>query len=218
LDRIETANHHPSYGILRFGRVQGTPESLFGTHLHPQNFIQMELNRGEHIRDNGADYYFPKESLVRCWMSNSQFAEMITSMNAGSGVPVTIRQFNGDDLPYPPEQEVGTKTIHNYFKERMKGFSKDIKENRKDIEDILNKSGTINKGDKKKLKGIFDKMLMEVESNIPFFLEQYEESSQKIVENAKTEIDSFVTHMAMKIGIEKLKSGFSDVLKLEESK
>jgi len=217
MDRTATVNTHPSYGILRFGRIQGTPKSLFGTHLHPQNFIQMQLCRGERVYQDGRDYYFGHEPLTRCWMTNSQFAELITAVNAGSGVPVTIRQLPGeDDIPYPPDQDVGTETVHSYFKDRMEGFSKDIKENRESIEEILDKPGSINKGDKKKLKAIFESILQEVESNIPFFLEEYEDASQKIMTHAKTEIDSFVTHMAMKIGIEKLKSGFSDVLQLEE--
>jgi len=51
----------------------------------------MYLREGEVSRELNRDFYFGGKRIVECEMSYSQFAEAITSMNMGTGVPVTIR-------------------------------------------------------------------------------------------------------------------------------
>jgi len=46
-------------------------------------------------------------------MSQSQFSEAITSMNVGSGVPVTIRSVMGKSMPLCQEKTIREKTSEN---------------------------------------------------------------------------------------------------------
>jgi hypothetical protein len=176
--------------------------------------------RGERHASEGSEYYYGKEVLLRAWMSANQFAECITTMNIGMGVPCTLRQIKEEgNLPYPPEQTVRTEEMHAYFKQRMTGFSTVLKESMGRVDAILNKTGTLTKADKKQLSDIMCSTLQEINSNIPYMLEEYEEATQKLVIQAKTEFDSFVTHAATRIGLEQMaKSGLKDMQLLENEK
>jgi ElaB/YqjD/DUF883 family membrane-anchored ribosome-binding protein len=210
---------HPSYGLLQFNRVQGSPKNLFGTHLKPQHFIELKVLRGERHAGLGSEHYYGKEVLLRAWMSANQFAECITTMNIGMGIPCTLRQVKGEgELPYPPEQTVRTEEMHAHFKKRISGFSSSLKESVKQVEAILNKTGSITKGDRQQLHDIMCSALQEVDSNIPYILEEYEEATQKLVVQAKTEFDSFVTHAATRIGLEQIsKNGLANMQLLEDN-
>jgi len=205
---------HESYGLIRFNRVTGSPKTLFGTHLKPQHFIEMTVLKGERINKDGYEHYYGNEQLIRVWMSATQFAECITSMNMGMGVPCTIRSLHKEkDFDFPPEQIIETEKIQTYFRKRMKDFGSTIREKLKSVRTILDKSGSITKGDRNFISNSLSETLQEIELNIPFFLEEYEEASQKIVTQAKTEFDAFVTHAATRIGLDEIaKSGIKTIL------
>lgn len=196
---------HPSYGLVQFNRIQGSPKNLFGTHLQPQHFIELKVVKGERQETDGFESYYGKETLLRVWMSTTQFSECITSMDIGTGVPCTIRQTEQNrDVPYPPTQYVPTERVQAYFETRMKEFGKDVRTRLEDLETILNKEGAITKKDRETIRKSYSGILQEVESNIPYFLTRYEEAAQKIVTQAKTELDSFVTHAAVRIGLDQI--------------
>ena len=88
---FEKKEKHPSYGMLGFSRRQGSKTNLFGSSIQHQNTISMTLRQGEMHRGLNTDWFFGGDVIVEVEMSQAQFAEAITSMNMGSGVPVTIR-------------------------------------------------------------------------------------------------------------------------------
>jgi hypothetical protein len=206
---------HPSYGLIQFNRVTGTPQNLFGTNLKVQNFIEFKVLRGERHESDTREDYYGNEILIRGWMSANQFAECITNMNVGHGVPCTLRDiYKVGDLPYPPQQPVRTHKIQEAFEEKMKSFAAKLENSLKQINVILDKTGSINKSDRVELKRTLTDSIMEVKSNIPFMLNEYDEAAQKMVTQAKTEFDSFVTHAAMRIGMEQMTANGLDKIKL----
>ena len=87
-----TKTSHPSYGTLAFSRRtggRGTP--LFGSSIEHRDTIAMTLYHADITRGLHYDSIYGDKKIVEVEMSYSQFAEVITSMNMGSGVPVTVR-------------------------------------------------------------------------------------------------------------------------------
>ena len=88
---------HPSYGILRLTRASngGQGVALFGSSIHHNNTIRLSISKGfEERKENETRYYgyaAMKDSYIDLEMCYSQFAEAITSIGMGEGVPVTIR-------------------------------------------------------------------------------------------------------------------------------
>lgn len=83
---------HPSYGMISFNRESCSPAtSLFGSSIKHGNAIRMILFHAEIERGLNKDWFYAKGRIVEIEMSQSQFADAITSLNIGEGVPCTIR-------------------------------------------------------------------------------------------------------------------------------
>ena len=93
---------HPSYGMIRLSRssIGGGGTALFGSSIMHNDVIRLSISKGIMEREGSEDRFFARESMkdqiVEVEMSYTQFAEAITSLNIGGGVPVTITRLNGD--------------------------------------------------------------------------------------------------------------------------
>ena len=194
---------HPSFGMLRFSRIHGRSGYLFGTEIQADNYIQLELSLGELQRDLSNDWYHDRDTMFRIKMSPNQFSELITTLNIGSGVPVTIEEVMGEKIEQCNDMESKKTYTHNQFKQRMAEFMSEINSKYKEAEQIINKKN-LSKDDQEKLKWFYQRMSQEVKQNIPFFVKCFQEVMDKVVLDAKSEIDSALLHSVVSAGIEAL--------------
>ena len=82
-----------------------------------------------------------------------------------------------------------------------------MKEFRTEAANLLDGKKPLSKAEKEAIKGVLDKTIMEVESNAPFVLEQFTESTEKIVVQAKAEVEAFASHAVQVAGLEALSQG-----------
>ena len=87
----EEIYNHPAFGMVGFYHTHGGKEVLFGSSIEHNNTVVLELKHGYSRRGLHNDYFYGKGLIARVEMSFSQFAELISSPNNGSGVPCTIR-------------------------------------------------------------------------------------------------------------------------------
>lgn len=92
---------------------------------------------------------------------------------------------------------------HNQFRQRMAELLVDINKRWKDIENIIDKK-TLTKDEQRELKLFYDKLTTEVKSNIPFFAKCFQDVMDKVVLDAKMEIDSALLHSVVAAGIKAL--------------
>ena len=203
---LEESKTHESYGMVRIGRISGGDGRFFGSHIRCNNYITIEVSEAEIKNDLGRDWFFPKKKKISVKLTPTQFSELITTTN-GSGVPCTVEEFNGKRLqPIPEDDKTEAYKAVEYFKERMSKFDDEIQKFDIELEEILEKK-TINKDDRKKLKDQLSRMHQEVAGNIPFYMEQFNDSANKIVSQAKSEVDAFTTHIIKKAGLEAIHKG-----------
>lgn len=83
---------HESFGMMGFSRVQcgGDGAALHGSDLKHNTLIRMTLSHGSKKRGLSNDWYHAEGRIAEVEMSQNQFSEMITSMNMGDGIPVTL--------------------------------------------------------------------------------------------------------------------------------
>ena len=199
----EKIYEHPSFGMLRFSRINGRSGYLFGSEIQADNYVQLELSNGEMKRDLTDDDFYAKKNLFRVKMSPNQFAELITTLNYGSGVPCTI-EFIGKDIIKQCDTIKSRKTqTQEQFKQRLANFMVEMNHQYSDIQKIIS-SGNLSKENKKKLIWFYEKVQQEIKSNIPFFLRCFQESMDKVVLDAKTEIDAAIQHKIVSAGIKTL--------------
>jgi hypothetical protein len=69
-------------------------------------------------------------------MSAAQFADMITSLNMGSGTPCTLHYLAGVEVPSPPDHVTEAEHIRDNFAGSLDKYKAKVRAYRKKIEDL----------------------------------------------------------------------------------
>jgi hypothetical protein len=198
-ERIES---HPSYGLARFSRVSGRT-NLFGSEFEHQHFMSLTITRAERHRDLSRDWYFGREELIEIDLSEAQFVEMITTPNIGQGVPVTLNHVMGERMPPVPRREETIKVHRAEMKEDARRCMTELNTGIAAFEKAI-EAGTLSKGKLREILQHFISAERAVSDALPFVEKQFGEAMENTVARAKTEIDAYVSQMAMRIGVKAL--------------
>ena len=203
MNREEQIYKHPSFGIIRFSRVNGQSKYLFGSEIQSDNFIELTISEGEMKRDMSKDWFSEGKEKIVVKMSQNQFAELITTMNYCPGVPCTIIKDQNGLVEQVEGLESKKTYTHNQFRQRMNDFMSEIDEKFDSAQQILKKSN-ITKKDREELLWFYQRISQEVKENIPFFAECFQEVMDKVIVDAKMEIDSAINHTIIEAGVKAL--------------
>lgn len=200
---------HPSYGMISVHRQQGTKSDLFGSSVQ-NHFSTLVITIKEGVREHSLsrDWYHGDKIVCAVELSHAQFAEMITTPNVGDGVPCTIRYTRDGKfvrVEEPPPQMVEAEKVKTNFRKLTTAFVKRIEKSKKEVETLLLGKKAPSKEARKRAVGILDKIIMELASNEPFRVSQFNEATEKVITAAKAEIDGFVTRAVMVTGLKELK-------------
>lgn len=192
MDMFKNTKKHPSYGMLSFSRCHsGGEKALFGSSILHNNTITLTLREGEVDRHLNRDWYHGQKRLFEVEMSYSQFAELISSMNQGDGIPVTIREVMGErkeDCPFENKRMEFVNDFTNKIKE-VQTVCNDLINNTKKLFDTKK---PLNKSEKENILSQLETIKREVNSNIPFIADSFNEQMDKTVLEAKGEFESFI--------------------------
>lgn len=196
---------HESYGMVGFSRVSGDSGRMFGSSLPNQStFIRLRVTRGVRHHRLGEDrYHGETKTMLELDLSAAQFAELLTSMNVGSGVPCTLRVVDGRQVEKCPEEKLEAQQVRDDFKEKTAQVARNMDDSKKRIDALLAKK-TVSQSDRKEVADLLGLIIQDVRSNMPFWLDQFHEATGKIITSAKAEIDSFMTHAVMSAGYKAL--------------
>ena len=205
---------HESYGLVGVSRVthsHGT--SLFGSSIKHSNTIRLSIKTAEVDRHLNRDWYHGSDQLIEIELSPTQFAEMITCMNMGNGVPCTLRYLEDHKrLENPPEVKQ-REIFEQEFQENVDKIKDFYKNDFKQIKETLLKKGTIKIDERKQTINIITKLINTLEDAMPFLQKGFNESMDKTVSEAKGEVEAFVMHKVTSLGIEGLQK---EMIKLTE--
>lgn len=206
MNKENTIETHESFGMLNFSRVSsGKPTHLFGSSIPHNETIRLKISPGMVERNLHSDWYMAGNGhpFIEVEMSHSQFSESITSMNMGSGIPVTIRRINGKGVA---EQEFVNKRIQ--FEEEFSSTLKDMKNKMNELvinaEEILTNKKSITKGDKEVILNEITSLKSSLSSTLPFIFSLFNEQMDKTVMESKAEVEAFTTGKINSLGLEKL--------------
>jgi hypothetical protein len=213
-DDFEKEEEHESYGMVGFSRVHGcgggTRRLLFGSHLaNHHETIVMRVKTATRKHGLSHDWHHGDQELIEIEMSPAQFAQLLTSMNFGDGVPCTIRYLVGKGMmepvpdSYVPEQ---VKILEN-VKVELEEMVGSLDGRRARLQEILSKK-SINKGDREEIVKLSSDIWNWFESHAPFAFESFEESAEKVVTAAKSQVEEFALATLVKLGMEKLAERF----------
>lgn len=208
----ERREEHDAYGMIGISRIHGS-QPMFGSHVktHP-TYIQITVKRGVRITEDGTDWYMGgNREVIRLRMSAAQFADMLTNMNIGDGVPCTLEHILMERMPDLPTEPIEAERVKIHFKEQCQEIDKKLTEDSQSISEILAKK-SIGVADRKVIQDRLNSLHTTIRSNLPFVLELFEEASEKVVTHAKAEIDSFMGAVLQSAGVKSLKGELSKLL------
>lgn len=200
---LEERFTHPSYGQLQISRASGTAD-FYGSELTQDHFITLTIHPSEVHRTLTREWYYARRlPLIQVRMSSNQFAEAITSLNVGSGVPCTVEMLDGKKVERYTPLESRKEFVHRAFQDRMKEFGDTIRE-RQSLAKELVKKKTLSKEDIHNLTHHLEWLTGEVERNIPFFAKCFQETADEIVAEAKSEVENAIMHKINTLGLGEL--------------
>lgn len=191
---------HESFGMIGFCHTQGTSINLVGSEFKHQHCIQLTIMRSEKHRDLSREWWFGKNEIVRAYLSEAQFVELIGRPNMGNGVPCTLLHVMGERMPEPPEPVSMKDKFRADLKQDVDKCVKDLRAATAELDQAI-KDGRIGKS---VLREIADKLryaARAVDSGIPFVEKQFEEAMEATVKHAAAEIEATVTQTALRLGL-----------------
>ena len=203
---------HPAYGIASIHRVCGNAGNLFGSSVDCNHYVEMEISPGVEIETGSYHNYLPTgKPHIRVAFSPAQFAELITSMNISNGVPCTIKNISGERIDEIPD-EIHVNELDRQkdnFKKQMKELSENLHNTQNRIKELLSLP-RLTKEQKDELRNVLYKGIQDIDSNIPFYMEMFDEATDNIVQEAKAEIDATVHNCVLNAGIKALGEEFNN--------
>lgn len=201
---FENREKHESYGLIGFNRSYGGERYLFGSSIPHNNVITLTIREGELDRSLNRDWYYGRKKLIEVAMSESQFAELITSFGHGDGVPCTLKEVMGERRESCPFENKRMQ-FENEVKEHIEEIHADTEKLIKETKDLFESKKAFNKADKEKVINLLEKINREIKSNTPFIMSQFNEQMDKTVKEAKGEVEAFTQTKMHSLALEALK-------------
>jgi hypothetical protein len=198
---------HPSYAQLQISRISGSNEgrkTLFGSAIRHQHTIKLQIHEAAKYYDDYNERYFGfKQPYIEIEMSQNQFAEAITSMNMGTGIPVTLRYLMGKPIPLCEEltmrQKIDKKVASNFHH-----ITSRITKAHARIDELQEQKGPLKASEKNELIELCRSLVQELNSNLPFFKQTIDEAIDKSITQGKAELDASAQYLITRLGMERI--------------
>jgi hypothetical protein len=203
--KFENKETHDSYGMIGLVRMTGGDKNLFGSSIKHHSTMCLKVKRCERKRDLNRDWYHGTDVLVEIELSPVQFAEMITAVGVGDGVPCTIRRTeNNWGIEDPPETSQRL-LFEEEFQSSMDEVASTCYGDVKEVDALLLKKGTITVKERKAVSNIINRVISNITSHLPFIQYSFNKAMDKTTLEAKGEVEAFITNKIHSLGLEAMK-------------
>lgn len=200
---------HESFGNIQIHKIFGKSGYMFGSDVvNNDSYLEMEVSQAEMDDDptTGLRSVFERDTILRVKFTDSQFATLMTTISNGQGTPCTITQIGEERISQVSVSEIPNRidSIRSSYMKRISDVATSAKKYKEEINKIISKKTALNDSEKRRISILYDAIAQEFTSNIPFALDIITEASEKIVSNAKIEVESFINDSIRKTGLDHL--------------
>lgn len=199
-ERIE----HPAFAVARFSRISGRAD-LFGSHVDHQHYIQLEISGARMYRDGYAErIHGGIDTYVSVAMSEAQFAALVASMGHGSGTPCTLNHVSDPGLYFrdvprlPPQRKLKDRT-DEMAAQMAEAMRKDTAKHADALQAMFDK---LPKKAQAEAAAHLSHLRSLNKSNMDFHEKCLRETSEKVVSEAKVEMDAMLTGVMGSFGLQ----------------
>lgn len=185
----KTRYNHPSYGIMTVSRCSSSmAHPLYGSSIKHRETIRIQLHTSYLDRMLNADWPMKDSMVAEVELSQNQWAELVSSIGMGGGVPCTIRYNSGpvEECPFMSKRE---EFDQEFAKESHK-LTEDIEKAIHEAEELLNKKAPT-KADRVAIIELLQSAQRKLHSNIPFIAKQFTNQMDKTTTEAKAEVEAY---------------------------
>lgn len=198
-DKMST---HSGYGVMTITRQQvNPPTALFGSSIKHGNVINVTISHADLKRGINHDWYHANGRICEIELSLSQFADMITSIGNGDGVPCTIHFTERDGYIPRIDYESKIEQHRGEFKDQLSDVKSSIKNVYDIAEELFSSKKTLNKADKQKILDALAKANRDIGCNAEYALDCFNEQMEKSVTEARGEIEAFMQNQIQNIAM-----------------
>ncbi len=204
-DGDRTSETHPSFGMVGFSRwTSSGGRTFFGSSIRHHAGVTMTLKTGVKTRSLSNNWFNGKEVIAEIEMTEAQFAQAICGMNIGDGVPCTLRHHRSGPVVNAPAcpDTSERQSIDDEFAKNMKRLASQMNEVVAAAAALVAKP-TASKADREALLIKAKMAKQEIESNLPFVQQQFNEAMDGVVTESKLEMESFLAQISKAYGISK---------------
>lgn len=203
MDEFEKRERHESYGMVGFSRYTSSGgQNFFGSAIKSATGIELTIKKASRYRHLNNDWIHGEEEIVSVQLSPNQFADLITCMNQGDGVPCTISTINGKRMADPPETHIRAQ-FDAEFEKDVKDTVVRSEQNLKELKTLLEKP-SLGKKDREQIFKMASDIIGHVKGGMPFIQQQFNEAMDKVVTAARAEVEAFMEQKIRSLGIQKL--------------
>lgn len=186
---------HESYAIARFTRYHSaTDQLMFGATVRSNGGILLSIDSATLKRSEfHEDVISSDRNIIEIKMTETQFGQLISTFNRGSGVPVTISRKQGrlvEDPPFYSKYE----QFEDEFERNVHNATVDIQESIKNLTSHI-ESIKMSKANKEYLDKEIKNIQNLFKSKIPYMVKRFNEQLEESVGEAKTEISAFINQL-----------------------
>ena len=204
---FEYKETHPSWGMVGLYHTQGYGRQCFGSDVTNHNTIRLVLKHAVKHRELGKDWTMGDDTLFEVELTSLQFAELLTNMNVGDGVPCTINYTQTDGhIKYKPERSK-IEIIREERDKKIDGAFSALKEVEDEIIALVN-SKKLSKSVGSELAHKLSVALSNLEGHgYDYYKKQAAEEIDTMIVEAKSQISEYVTAKVYSVGLETLMKG-----------
>lgn len=196
---IDNKEKHPSFGMISVSRTCCSDRSLFGSSILNDNTIHITLRTASRKREHHNDYYYGEQILADIEMSQAQFADMITSMNVGNGVPCTLKWLYHKNSIEAPEYNDVRAQFEQELNDNIKQANNDANALINNIDEIFKSKKSFTKKDRDGILNMCRKLYLDINNNREFIYTQFNEQMDKTTHEAKCEIEAFAQNRIIEL-------------------
>lgn len=196
---------HPSYATITSSRIsRGKNHALFGSSLKTNHPIRIQIQPAELHRDLNHDWiHSHRLPFIEIEMSEGQWAQFVSSMNVGDGTPCTVKFLHGKPVEEPPFLNKVVE-FQDEFKDSMNKITNDMRKLVKDTVEMLETKKNINKTDREIMLKQVEGLILSIKSSLPFIAESFGDQMEKVIEDAKHQINTHYNNVIVKTGISEI--------------
>ena len=185
----------------------GEGQRLFGSDLLHNTGMTLKVCRAHQVRGLSGDRHHTEQHLIEVNLSLAQWARLVSAVGNSSGIPVTLSYYNEGtfvDVPHIAAPALSKREAHGEV------IATELRKKLEEMKVLVQRLGAAldGPGGKKELRAVhrdLEREVAQLPRNTQFVYDQFSRATEKVAEDAKIEVESYVNMMANHLGMDQLR-------------